>query len=79
MACLILDVMMPEMNGLELQARIASSGAIVPTVFISGAHDPANEARALAGGALAFLHKPFDDTTLLDAVHQAVNVSGRPE
>ncbi len=75
-ACLIVDLKMPEMDGLELQARMKTSGSSVPTVFITAHDDPASEVQALAGGALAFLHKPFDDTTLLEAVQRALGVSG---
>ena len=75
-ACLILDLKMPETDGLALQARMAQSGLTVPTVFITATDDPASEARARAGGALAFLCKPFDDTTLLEAVRRAVSPSG---
>ena len=76
-ACLIVDLKMPGMDGLELQARMNTSGSSVPTVFITAHEDPASEAQALAGGALAFLHKPFDDTTLLEAVQRALKVSGK--
>ena len=56
-----------------------ASGSSVPTVFITAHEDPASEAQALAGGALAFLLKPlpFDDTTLLEAVQRALMVSGK--
>ena len=67
---------MPEMDGLVLQARMKTLGSSVPIVFITAHDDPASEAQALAGGALAFLHKPFDDTTLLEAVQRALRVSG---
>lgn len=75
-ACLIVDLKMLEMDGLELQARMKTSGSSVPTIFITAHDDPASEAQALAGGALAFLHKPFEDTTLLEAVQRALVVSG---
>ena len=75
-ACLIVDLKMPDMDGLALQARMKTLGSSVPTVFITAHDDPASEAQALAGGALAVLHKPFDDTRLLEAVQRALRVSG---
>ncbi len=75
-ACLIVDLKMPDMDGLALQARMKTLGSSVPTVFVTAHDDPASEAQALAGGALAVLHKPFDDTRLLEAVQGALRVSG---
>ena len=75
-ACLVVDLKMPDMDGLALQARMKTLGSSVPTVFITAHDDPASEAPAFAGGALAVLHKPFDDTRLLEAVQRALRVSG---
>ena len=71
--CMVIDVRMPEMDGLELQARVAASGLSVPTIFITAHADPEVEARARAGDAVAFLHKPFEDSALLDAVGNALS------
>ncbi len=69
--CLILDVRMPGMNGLELQRRLLSSGSKIPVIFISAHEDERVNKAAMAAGALAFFLKPFDDQKLLDAIHQA--------
>jgi FixJ family two-component response regulator len=74
-ACLILDVRMPRMDGLELQARLAALNSRVPIIFITAIDDAVAEAKARAAGALAFLPKPFDDAVLLDAVNRALAVS----
>ncbi len=71
-ACLILDVVMPDMNGLELLAALRASGRSVPTVIIS-AHDNETfieEARSL--GAIAFLQKPCEEGALLDAIEKSL-------
>lgn len=69
--CLILDVRMPEMNGLELQRRLVAEKSPPPIVFIS-AHDEAYEKeQALAAGAIDFLQKPFSEDSLLSAVSTA--------
>lgn len=70
--CLILDVRMPGMGGLALQKRLLEKSSPVPVVFIS-AHGERNERKqALANGAIAFLQKPFDDSSLLDSVGDAI-------
>ena len=70
--CLILDVRMPGMGGLALQKRLLEKSSPVPVVFIS-AHGERNEReQALANGAVAFLQKPFDDSSLLDSVGNAI-------
>ena len=71
-ACLILDVRLPGMSGLDLQRHLASVGRCVPIVFISARDDEQTCQAALAAGALAFLAKPFDDQMLLDAVAKAL-------
>ena len=72
MACLILDVRMPLMDGLTLQERMAAMGSNVPIVFVTAVDDAATETKALAAGATAFLHKPFDEEVLLGAVRDAL-------
>ena len=73
-ACLILDVRLPGMSGLELQLHLAKSSSQIPIVFITAQEDADGRllAQALRGGALACLRKPFDDEDLLRAVQSAV-------
>lgn len=71
--CLVLDVQMPGMNGLEVQERLASSGNPLPVIFIT-AHDEAGvRDRALAAGAVAFLRKPFNDELFIETLRVALN------
>jgi FixJ family two-component response regulator len=70
--CLVLDVAMPELDGLELQERMASIQCACPIVFISGASDIPKSVRAMKSGAVDFLPKPFDDAQLLAAVEVAM-------
>ena len=71
-ACLILDVVMPDMNGLELLAALQESGRSVPTVFISAHDDEAYMEKARSLGAIAYLQKPCDETALLDAIEKSL-------
>jgi FixJ family two-component response regulator len=71
--CIVLDVQMPGINGLDVQKRIA--GAKVPIVFITAHDDPAVREAALAAGAFAYLHKPFDDEVFIGAVRAAVQAA----
>ena len=67
-ACAILDMKLPGMSGLDLQQRLIETPTPIPIVFVS-AHDEATmQANALRAGAVAFLRKPFDNRTLLDAL-----------
>jgi FixJ family two-component response regulator len=66
--CLILDIAMPEMTGLELQQELKRRGQLIPIVFITGQRDEDLRNQALAGGAINFLYKPFSDTALLEAL-----------
>ena len=71
-ACAILDMKLPGMNGLDLQQRLITGPTPIPIVFVS-AHDEAMmQANALRAGALAFLKKPFDISTLLDALSRSI-------
>lgn len=72
-ACLILDIRLPEMDGLELQRRIAGTDRDLPVVVITGEGDEEAHRRALAAGAVSFFHKPVDDEALLDAVYRAID------
>jgi FixJ family two-component response regulator len=71
-ACLILDVHLPGLSGLQLQARLHAEDRNVPVVFISAYADEHMREAALRGGAVAFLEKPFEDQPLLDAVRCAL-------
>src|SRR5262245_12124817 len=71
-ACAILDMKLPGMSGLELQQRLIAMPAPIPIVFVT-AHDEATvQANALRAGAVAFLRKPFDNSTLLDALNRSI-------
>jgi FixJ family two-component response regulator len=72
--CLILDVRMPGVGGLELQRQLAETGSELPIIFITAYADEEVEARALGAGARAFLTKPLDDEVLLGAVREALAV-----
>jgi len=63
--CMILDVQMVGMSGLDLQLRLAAMGQNIPIIFISSFDDPRTRAKALAAGAIAFLGKPFDRDALM--------------
>lgn len=70
--CLILDVRLPGLSGLELQAKLASSGSRKPIIFMSGYGDVPMTVRAMKAGALDFLQKPFRDQDIIDAVMAAI-------
>ena len=70
-ACLVLDVELPDINGLEFQ-RQAAHAEHPPIVFITGHGDIPSSVRAIKGGAVDFLTKPFADQALLDAIRSAV-------
>jgi FixJ family two-component response regulator len=72
-ACLILDVRMPGMDGFQLQKQLRADGWFVPTIFLTAHADDSGRSQALAAGATAFLPKPFDADVLLNAVHSAFN------
>ena len=73
--CLILDVRMPGMNGLDLQRRIVETRWRIPIIFITSHADDDAQARALEAGAVAFLHKPFREEELLNAIDAALKRS----
>ncbi len=72
-ACLITDVQMPGMSGLELQTKLATEGHRIPVIFISAYGNPRLRDQALRLGAVQFLDKPFDDEILLDIVRELVD------
>lgn len=71
-ACLITDVQMPGMSGLELQAELASQGRDIPVIFITAFPEDRLRRQASAGGAIGFLAKPFDGSTMIRCIETAV-------
>jgi FixJ family two-component response regulator len=71
-ACLIIDVRMPGMNGLELQRRLTKVHCPIPIIFITAHEDDDARTQALQAGAVAFLNKPFSDEVFLSAVESAL-------
>ena len=72
-ACLVLDVRMPGLSGLELQRELTDAGISIPIIFITGHGDIPMSVRAMKAGAVEFLTKPFRDQDLLDAIEQAID------
>jgi len=70
--CLVLDIRMPGISGLDLQDRLQKQGIHLPVIIITGHGDVPVAVRAMKAGALEFLQKPFNDQTLLDAIHAAL-------
>ena len=73
---MILDIQMPEMDGFELLKVLSESGIKPPVIFITAHENPEVKARAMEGGAVAFLQKPFDDLSLLEAIDKGVSGTG---
>ena len=79
-SCLIVDVQMPGMNGLQLQSRLAAAGCSIPIIFITAHDDKESRRRAMQAGAVAFLGKPFTDEQLLQSIRSALHeLNGEPE
>ena len=74
-SCLILDVNLPDLNGLDLQTRVAGERIDMPIIFITGYGDVPMTVRAMKAGAVEFLTKPFSDDALLDAIGSAIERS----
>ena len=74
-SCLVLDVSLPGLNGLDLQKRIASDRIDMPIIFITGHGDIPMSVQAMKAGAVEFLTKPFSDNVLLTAIRQAIERS----
>ena len=72
--CLVLDVRMPGMSGLDLQAELVKRGAELPTIVVTGHAEVAMAVRAVKAGAIDFIEKPFSDQLLLDRVRQALEI-----
>ena len=74
-SCLVLDVSLPDLNGLDLQKRVAAERTDMPIIFITGYGDVPMTVRAMKAGAVEFLTKPFGDDALLSAIRQAIERS----
>ena len=74
--CLILDVKLPGMDGLELQHQLIANWCEIPVIFITAHGDKAARVRALRNGALEYLFKPFSEEALIDAIH--MSLTARP-
>jgi len=74
--CLIIDVQMPGMNGLQLQSYLAAAGYKIPVIFITAYDKEESRQQAMQGGAVAFLRKPFSDELLLQAIRAALGHDG---
>src|SRR3989440_4140393 len=72
-SCLVLDVRLPGVNGLDFQRELAEAGIRIPVIFITGHGDIPMSVKAMKSGAVEFLTKPFRDQDLLDAIHQALD------
>jgi len=70
--CLVTDVQMPHVDGLELQRRLSAQGCCIPIIFMTAFPDDAKRARAMAAGAICFLTKPFDASTLSECIETAL-------
>jgi FixJ family two-component response regulator len=71
-SCLVLDVRLPQMSGLDFQRQLAETGVQIPIIFVTAHGDVPMSVRALKSGAVEFLTKPFRDQDLLDAIQQAL-------
>jgi FixJ family two-component response regulator len=72
-SCLVLDIRLPGINGLDFQRQLADTGVHIPIIFITGHGDIPMTVRAMKSGAMEFLTKPFRDQDLLDAIYQALD------
>lgn len=72
-SCLVLDVNLPGVNGLDFQRQLADAGIQIPIIFVTGHGDIPMTVKAMKSGAVEFLTKPFEDQDLLNAIHQALD------
>jgi FixJ family two-component response regulator len=72
-SCLVLDVSLPGVNGLDFQCQLADAGIQIPIIFVTGHGDIPMTVKAMKSGAMEFLTKPFDDQDLLNAIQQALD------
>jgi FixJ family two-component response regulator len=75
-ACLVVDICLPEMNGVELCHALAATGRAIPTILITGRNDEATHRLAEGSGAVEVLFKPIDEVPLLDAISRCLNTIG---
>ena len=78
-ACLVLDVRLPGLSGLDLQRELAAANLEIPIIFITGHGDIPMSVEAMKAGAVEFLTKPFRDQALLDAIHQSISATAQIE
>ena len=71
-ACLVLDVRMPGISGIELQEQLAEAGVQIPVIFITGHGSIPMSVKAMKAGAMDFIEKPFEDQKLIDSIHTAI-------
>jgi two-component system response regulator FixJ len=74
-ACLLLDLRLPQMSGLELQSELQTRGVVLPIIMITAYGEVSSAVRAMKAGAIDFVEKPFNDVALLERVHQALALS----
>ena len=75
--CLVLDLLMPEMSGFDVQGAVALDHPGIPVIVITGHHTPESHARAVQLGAKGYLRKPVDDSVLLEAIGLAIGGHGQ--
>jgi FixJ family two-component response regulator len=75
-SCLISDVQMPNMSGIELQSALIARGRLIPVIFFTAFPDEAVEAHAMKAGAICFLSKPFDGQDMINCIEKALKATG---
>src|SRR6516225_7760782 len=74
-SCLITDLQMPGLSGLDLQGRLTADGHRIPVIFVTASSDEKFQVRAMRAGALGFLSKPFDESSLISCLESALSPS----
>jgi FixJ family two-component response regulator len=74
-SCVVLDVNLPDLSGLDLQQQISGAGSVSPIIFVTGYGDVPKSVRAMKAGAFEFLTKPFDENTIVEAMRSALHRS----
>jgi FixJ family two-component response regulator len=77
-SCLITDLQMPGLSGLDLQSQLIADGHCIPVIFVTALPDEKSRVRAMSAGAVAFLSKPLDESSLIDCLETALNLSPHP-
>ncbi|HEY7299258.1 MAG TPA: response regulator [Xanthobacteraceae bacterium] len=77
-SCLITDLQLPGLNGLDLQSRLLADGHRTPVIFVTAFPEERYRSRAISAGAVGFLSKPFNETCLIRCLHTALNASPKP-